>query len=112
MLLLSNILFAKLAFAIFQLIILVFNVSIRIFTSFTNDIRDIITPYTTIFIEKYSSKQRGRKYTYRYRRFSLVSTIINITLIVVGCFVIINTSIDKLSNPVDVQPLVIIVVDY
>ena len=108
--LLSNILFAKLGFAIFQLIILVFSGSITIFTSFINDIGDIITLYTTIFIEKYSSKQRSRKYTYGYRRFSLVSAIINITLIVVGCFVIINTSIDRLSNPIDVQPLGIMVV--
>ncbi len=86
-------------FATVELFFGLFANSITLFSNSIHDYGDSIILLTTLIIEKHSYKGRNNKYTYGYRRYSLVGAIINnIILLLAGIFITIE-AIKRIMNP-------------
>lgn len=88
---LLNIIFAAIEFIGF-----LFSGSMILFSSSIHDIGDSTTLFATVLIEKKANNGRDEKYSYGYRRFSLIGSTINYTILLLGSVFAIFESIKKL----------------
>lgn len=92
-------LYLNLGFAIFELILALYTNSIALFSTTIHDFGDSAILLSTIFIEQFSLKGRNKRFTYGYRRFSLIGAIVNTVILLLGSFVILNSAIGRLVTP-------------
>ncbi len=92
-------LYINLSFAILELILALYTNSIALYSNMIHDFGDSIILLTTIFIEQFSFRGRNERYTYGYRRFSLIGAIVNTIILLVGSIVIIDSAINRLIHP-------------
>jgi len=78
---------------------------IAILTDALHDTGDTISISLALYLQYYSRKGSDRKFTYGYRRFSLLGAIINGVIIIAGSIFLVLETIDRLNEPPDVKPI-------
>ncbi len=101
--------FLNLTFTIIEIIGGIFTNSIAILSDAIHDLGDTIAIGSAWIFEKVSYKERDRKFSYGYRRFSPFAALINLIILLSGSLYIISQSIPRLLNPetVDSQGMII-----
>lgn len=77
--------------------------STAILTDAIHDLGDSIALGLTIFIEKKSYKVSNRKYTFGYRRLSVLSGLINGIILISGSIIMAVKSIERIMSPQEVN---------
>ena len=78
--------------------------SVAIYSDALHDLGDIIALLFSYFAERYSNKSPDSKFTFGYRRFSLLSALINGLILITGGIFVIHEAILRLANPEVVKP--------
>ena len=95
-------LFLNGGFAIIEFIGGVLTNSTAILSDAIHDLGDAAAIGTAIYFEKISRKQRDKKYTYGYKRYSPLAALINTLILLVGSTVVLFQAVPRLLDP---QPL-------
>ncbi len=98
-----NIIFAAIEFIGFIL-----SGSMILYSSSIHDIGDSTTLFATLLIERKANNGRDNKYSYGYRRFTLIGSIINYTILGVGSIFAIIESINKLVHLEHFNPQILL----
>ncbi|MGL4589189.1 MAG: cation diffusion facilitator family transporter [Mycoplasmatales bacterium] len=111
----DNVVFTLIVNTVFSLIELfgaIITNSSALMSNFIHDFGDSMILFFTIFIEKKAAKKRSKRYTYGYRRYTLVSSILNLSILFFGSLIIFAESIKRMIQPevVDFKPMVIIAI--
>ncbi|MFA7277670.1 MAG: cation diffusion facilitator family transporter [Candidatus Gracilibacteria bacterium] len=101
--------FLNLFFAIFEIAGSFFTSSLAILSTGLHDLGDTLSLGTSWFLLNYSQKQRNQKFSYGYRRFSLLGALINSIVIITGSFFVISEAVRRIQNPVhsDAQGMIL-----
>lgn len=91
--------FLNLAFTIIEFIGGVFTNSMAILSDAVHDLGDCITLGLSWYFQKVSKRPRTKKFTYGYKRFSLIGAVINSVILVIGSVLIMWHAIPRLFNP-------------
>ncbi len=89
----------NLGFAVAEIIGGLLTNSLAILTDALHDFGDAMSLGMGWYLEKYSRKSEDAQYTYGYRRFSLLSALINTIILVVGSTLILFQAVPRLMNP-------------
>lgn len=89
----------NLGFAVAEIIGGLLTNSLAILTDALHDFGDAMSLGMGWYLEKYSRKEEDAQYTYGYRRFSLLSALINTIILVVGSTLILFQAVPRLMNP-------------
>lgn len=73
--------------------------SIAIMSDALHDLGDSFSLGLAWFLEKFSSKEKTKKFSYGYKRFSLLGAFINAMVLLVGSLFILTEAIPRLINP-------------
>ena len=73
--------------------------SVALLSDSIHDLGDSISIGIAIYLEKKSKKKPDKRYTYGYRRFSLLGALISSIILLIGSGVIIFEAINRLINP-------------
>jgi len=73
--------------------------SVAVLADALHDLGDSISLGLSWYFEKLSQKDRNRKFSYGFRRFSLLGAVINAIILVVGSILIVKEAIERLQNP-------------
>lgn len=88
-------------FAIFELIGGIYTNSVAITSDALHDFGDSISLGMAWYFEKISKRKRTKKYSYGYRRFSVIGAIINSLILLGGSIVVLYETIPRLFTPVE-----------
>lgn len=77
--------------------------SVAIISDSIHDIGDSLSIGISYFLEKKSKRKPDNKYTYGYKRYSLLGSIIINIILLIGSIIVIYSSINRLINPVKVN---------
>ncbi len=92
--------FLNVAFTIIEIIGGVLTNSVAILSDAVHDLGDSLSLGLAWYFQNFSKKEATQKYSYGYRRFSLLGAIINAIVLVVGGVFIIIEAVPRLVNPV------------
>ncbi len=95
--------FLNLSFSLFELIGGLFTNSIAILSDALHDFGDSISLGLAWYLEKLSKRSRTNKYSYGFKRFSLLGAIINSLVLLVGSIIVIYESIGRIIHPQQVH---------
>lgn len=98
----------NLIFAIIEFIGFMFSGSMILYSSSIHDIGDSTTLFATLLIERKANNGRDKKYSYGYRRFTLIGSTINYTILGLGSIFAILESISKLINLETFDPYILL----
>lgn len=87
------------AFAIIEIIGGFYTNSVAILSDAVHDLGDSLSLGLAYYFHKKSKKKRDAKYSYGYRRFSLLGAVINSVVLTVSCVFILRESIGRVLNP-------------
>jgi len=96
--------FLNATFTVIELIGGYFTNSVAIYSDALHDLGDSIALLFSYFAEKYSHKSPDEKFTFGYRRFSVLSALINGLILLTGSIFVIYEAILRLGNPEEVKP--------
>ncbi len=102
----KNILIAfllNLSFSVFEFFGGIFTGSVAILSDALHDLGDAISIGISWYFERLSKKQPDKKYTYGYKRYSVVGGLITTTVLIVGSLVVIVNAISRIFNPVSIN---------
>lgn len=91
--------FLNLFFTIIEIIGGIYTNSLAILSDALHDLGDSLSLGLSWYFQKLSNKKATKKYSYGYRRFSLLGAIINSIILVVGSIFIIKEAIPSLLDP-------------
>ncbi len=91
--------FLNLAFTAIELVGGVLTNSVAILSDAVHDLGDSLSLALAWYFQKLSKRGRTSRYTYGYKRFSLLGAIINSVVLVVGSVYIISEAIPRLWSP-------------
>jgi len=91
--------FLNLAFTIIEIFGGFLTNSVAILSDALHDLGDSISLGVSWRLERVSQRQRDEKYTYGYRRFSLLGAFINGSVLIIGSIVILSEAIPRLLQP-------------
>ncbi|MBL4705381.1 MAG: cation transporter [Flavobacteriales bacterium] len=94
--------FLNLGFTIIEIIGGLLTNSLAILSDAAHDLGDSIALGLAWYFQKISNKRRTNKYTYGYKRFSLLGAIINSIILIVGSIFIIQGAIPRLIEPQEI----------
>ncbi|HPG41923.1 MAG TPA: cation diffusion facilitator family transporter [bacterium] len=77
--------------------------SMAILSDALHDLGDTITIGLSLYLEKFSRKQRDQNYSYGYRRFSLAAALISSVVLCAGSMIILYRAIPAVINPTPVH---------
>ncbi len=92
------------SFAVIELIGGYFTNSVAIYSDALHDFGDSLALLFSYFAEKISQKESDRKYTFGYRRFSMLSAIINGVILIGGSIFVIYEAVSRLYDPQELKP--------
>ncbi|MBD3383576.1 cation diffusion facilitator family transporter [candidate division KSB1 bacterium] len=92
-------LFLNLAFTLIELAGGLWTQSLAILSDALHDLGDSTALGMAWFMERLSHKQRTNRYSYGYRRFSLLGALINAVILIAGGFVVLSRAVPRLMNP-------------
>ena len=96
--------FLNATFAVIELIGGYLTNSVAIYSDALHDLGDSIALLFAYFAEKYSHKSADEKFTFGYRRFSVLSALLNGLILLTGSLFVIYEAILRLQNPEEVKP--------
>ncbi len=91
--------FLNLGFTIIEFIGGTLTNSMAILSDAIHDLGDTIAIGSSLFLENYSQKGKTKKFSFGYKRFSLLSALINSVILLAGSLIIIIESVPRLLNP-------------
>ena len=91
--------FLNLGFALAEIIGGIFTNSMAILADALHDFGDSLSLAFSWRMERLSNKKGDQRYSYGYKRFSLLSALISAIVLMVGSVFVISESIQRLSNP-------------
>lgn len=91
--------FLNLVFTVFEIIGGLWTNSLAILSDAIHDLGDSFSLGMSWYLEKYSNKKSDARYTYGYRRFSLLAALINTIILLTGSIFILSEAIPRLFNP-------------
>ncbi len=97
-----NIIFAfwlNLAFALIELIGAFLTNSVAIASDAVHDLSDSFALGLSWYLEKYSNKGRDHKFSFGYKRFSLLAALINCLILIFGSLLILRETLPRLLHP-------------
>lgn len=95
----STAFFLNLFFTIVEIIGGFYTNSVAIVSDAVHDLGDSLSLGMSWYLEKKSNQKATKKYSYGYKRFSLLGAIINSIVLLIGSFFIIIESVPRLFNP-------------
>ena len=102
----KNILIAfllNLLFSVFEFAGGIFTGSVAIISDAVHDMGDAASIGIAYFLEKKSKKQPDETYTYGYTRYSVIGSVINTLILLIGsCFVVYN-AVCRIINPAEIH---------
>lgn len=96
--------FLNFGFTIIELIGGLMINSMAIISDGVHDLGDSLSLGLAWFLGSYSEKKEDQNYTYGYRRYSLLSALINTTVLIIGSFIILFNAIPRLFHPQETSP--------
>jgi len=104
--------FLNLFFSIAEFIGGMYINSVAVIADALHDLGDSISLGSSWYFEKISQRSRNGKFSYGFRRFSLLGAVINAIILVVGSIMVIREAVERLQNPVaaDARGMVIFAV--
>lgn len=102
----KNILIAfilNLIFSVFEFIGGAFTGSVAIISDAVHDIGDAVSIGVSYFLERKSKKEPDEVYTYGYRRFSVMGSLITTVILLFGSVAVIYNAVMRIVNPVDIN---------
>ncbi len=91
--------FLNLAFTIFEIIGGLWTNSMAILSDAVHDLGDSVSLGMAWFLERYSRRGKDNRFSYGYRRFSLLGAMLNILVLLVGGVVILSEAVPRLLDP-------------
>jgi len=91
--------FMNFGFTILELIGGIYTNSVAIIADAIHDLGDTLSLGLAWFLEKYSNKKRTSKFSYGYKRFSLLGALITSSVLVIGSIFVLLEVIPRLLNP-------------
>lgn len=91
--------FLNLSFTIIEFIGGILTNSVAIISDAIHDFGDSVALGTSWYLEKKSNQKSNQKFTFGYRRFSIISAFINCIILLIGSLIIIVSAIKRLINP-------------
>ena len=91
--------FLNLGFTLFEIVGGIYTNSLAITSDALHDLGDSISLGMAWYLEKHSQKESDQKYSYGYRRFSLLAALINTIILVIGSLYILTEAIPRLLAP-------------
>ena len=91
--------FLNLGFALAEIIGGIFTNSMAILADALHDFGDSLSLAFSWRMERLSNKKGDQRYSYGYKRFSLLSALISAIVLLVGSFFVISEAVQRLSNP-------------
>jgi cobalt-zinc-cadmium efflux system protein len=73
--------------------------SLAITSDAVHDFGDALSLGLSWYLERYSTKESNRRFTYGYRRLSLVGALINTIVVVAGSLIVLSQAIPRLADP-------------
>ena len=102
----KNILLAfilNLSFSVFEFFGGIFTGSVAIMSDALHDTGDALSIGVSYFLEKKSRKHPDQKYTYGYRRYSVLGGLITTVILLTGSVLVTVNSIHKIINPSEIN---------
>jgi len=96
--------FLNLSFTVIEIIGGILTNSVAIFSDAVHDLGDSLSLGMAWYFQKVSQKGRDDKYSYGYRRYSVLGALINTVVLILGCAFILWETIPRITNPQDVHP--------
>ncbi len=87
------------SFTILEIIGGILTNSVAILSDAVHDLGDSLSLGLAWFLNSYSEKEYNTKYTYGYRRYSLLSALINTVVLIVGSFIVLWNAVPRLFSP-------------
>ncbi len=91
--------FLNLGFALLEIFGGLWTNSLAILSDAIHDFGDSLSLGVAWYLERYSHRSEDKKFTYGYRRFSLLGALINTVVLLAGSLFIITEAIPRLLNP-------------
>ena len=91
--------FLNFSFALLEIVGGYWTNSLAIISDAIHDLGDSLSLALAWYLENYSKKERDYKFSYGYKRFSLLGALINILILIVGAVFVLNTAIPRLFHP-------------
>ena len=95
--------FLNFGFSIFELIGGLLTNSVSIFSDAIHDFGDSLSIGISYILENISTKEKDKKYTYGYKRYSVVGALLTSIILIVSSVVVIFNAIMRLFNPIEVK---------
>lgn len=89
----------NLGFALLEIIGGLLTNSMAILSDALHDLGDSLSLGMSWYLENYSRKGEDRRYSYGYRRFSLLSALLNVLVLIGGSLVILSEAVPRLIRP-------------
>jgi cobalt-zinc-cadmium efflux system protein len=96
--------FLNLGFALFEIAGGVFTNSVAILSDALHDLGDSVALVIAWFFERYSKRSADERYSFGYRRFSLLGAVINGLIIVGGSIFVLTMALPRLLHPEPTRP--------
>ena len=93
----------NLAFSVFELIGGFFTNSVAIMSDALHDIGDAASIGISYFLEKKSRRQPDDVYTYGYRRFSVIGSIITVLILLTGSVLVVINAFNRILDPQEIH---------
>ncbi len=91
--------FLNLAFTIFEIFGGIYTNSLAILSDAVHDLGDSVSLGLAWYLERYAERAGDERFSYGYRRFSLLGALINALVLLVGSMFILSRAIPRLLNP-------------
>lgn len=91
--------FLNLAFTIIEIIGGIWTNSLAILSDSLHDLGDSFSLGLAWYLDKYSRKEKDKKYSYGYRRFSLLGALVTTVVLIIGSLFILSEAIPRLISP-------------
>ena len=104
--------FLNLSFTIIEIAGGIWTNSLAILSDAIHDLGDSLSLGMAWYLESYAYKDKDKKYSYGYRRYSLLSALINNVVLIVGSVFILSRAVTRLFNPepVDAKGMILFAV--
>ena len=91
--------FLNLAFTIIEIVGAFYTNSLAILSDSLHDLGDSFSLGLSWYLERYSQRGKDRRFSYGYRRFSLLGAFVNTLVLIVGSLIILSEAIPRILDP-------------
>jgi cobalt-zinc-cadmium efflux system protein len=89
----------NLSFTVLEVIVGLWTNSVAILSDSIHDLGDSLTLGLSWWLENYSNRSSDQRFSYGYRRFSLLGALISTVVLIGGSLIILSESIPRIMNP-------------